>query len=99
MDHEAHVWLSLRQLMLDSKTFSMYEFTPFRKSQLMRLQKYLTDVLLDQIPPLMDLKYWLAQAAFSDPPVQKKSLIIELVPEVRIPKSISILAPPFFSIF
>ncbi|XP_044735852.1 zinc finger MYND domain-containing protein 10 [Chrysoperla carnea] len=81
--HEAHVWLALRQILMNSNTPNIYEYNEYRKNQLIRLQKYLTEVVLDQIPPLIDLKQWLCQLSVSDPPSQKKPIIIELVPEIK----------------
>ncbi|TRY95184.1 hypothetical protein DNTS_032480 [Danionella cerebrum] len=46
------------------------------------LSGFLTDVVIDQIPNLLDLKHFLSQLAFTDPAAPKKDLVLEQVPEI-----------------
>jgi predicted Zn-ribbon and HTH transcriptional regulator len=49
---EGQVWLALFNLFMNQDNTKKYEITEFRKSNLLRLRKYLNDVVFDQIPPL-----------------------------------------------
>ena len=44
---EAQIWLTIYNMFLGQDTNRKYEITSFRKANLMRLRKYLTEVLLD----------------------------------------------------
>lgn len=44
---EAQVWLTIYNMFLSQDTNRKYEITSFRKANLLRLRKYLTEVLLD----------------------------------------------------
>jgi hypothetical protein len=48
-----------------------------------QLQRYLHDILLDQLSPLAELKYWLAKLASSQlPHATRRPLLLEVVPQV-----------------
>lgn len=49
---EAQIWISLYNLFLCQDTNRKYEITSFRKSNLLRLRKYMNEALLDQLPML-----------------------------------------------
>jgi hypothetical protein len=49
---EAQVWISLFNLLMGAENNKKYEITEYRKSQLLRLRKYLNESLYDHIPPL-----------------------------------------------
>lgn len=61
-----------------------YEITDTRRSQLMKLLPLMTPILLDQLSPLCELKYWLCQLSMSGqstaPP---KPVLLETVLEIR----------------
>ncbi|XP_047119753.1 zinc finger MYND domain-containing protein 10 [Schistocerca piceifrons] len=81
---EGIVWLTLRQLLLDPKFPTYYDMNEYRKQQLLKLQGYLHDVLVDQLSPLSELQYWLSHIAVSQvPPTGKKPLILEVLPQIR----------------
>lgn len=44
-----------------------------------QLRGFLTDVVIDQLPNLLDLKHFLSQLALTDPVAPKKDLILEQV--------------------
>jgi membrane protease subunit (stomatin/prohibitin family) len=49
---EAQIWLTIYNMFLSQDTNRKYEITSFRKANLLRLRKYMTEVLLDQLPML-----------------------------------------------
>ncbi|GLV36500.1 Zinc finger MYND-type containing 10 [Carabus blaptoides fortunei] len=81
---EAQLWIGLRQILLDPRCLQYYELTDFRKNQLVKLQKYLYETVLDQLSPLIDLKHWLCQLAMSNlPNSAKPSFVLEIVPQMK----------------
>ncbi len=44
-----------------------------------QLRRFLTEVVIDQLPNLFDLKHFLSQLAVTDPAAPKKDLILEQV--------------------
>lgn len=52
---EAQVWLLIYHLTCDGECRKAYGLNAFRKEQLLRLRKYLNDVVLDQVPVLADV--------------------------------------------
>ncbi|KAJ8925944.1 hypothetical protein NQ315_009796 [Exocentrus adspersus] len=82
--HEAQVWLTLRQLLLDPECPKYYSITDTRRSQLMRLLPLLTPVLLDQLSPLIELKQWLCRLSVMDQPAApSKPFLLETVLEIK----------------
>jgi predicted Zn-ribbon and HTH transcriptional regulator len=49
---EGQVWIALYNLFMNQDTTKRYEITEYRRSNLLRLRKYLNDTVFDQIPPL-----------------------------------------------
>ncbi|KAK3917218.1 Zinc finger MYND domain-containing protein 10 [Frankliniella fusca] len=81
---EGQVWLALRQLLLRESCARNYEFSEFRKSQLQKVLRYMTDPLLDQLSPLIDLKQFLCQLQISSgSSTLRRPLILEVIPEIR----------------
>ncbi|XP_063217455.1 zinc finger MYND domain-containing protein 10 [Bacillus rossius redtenbacheri] len=82
--HEGQVWIALRQLLLDPDTSAHYEINESRRNQLVKLQGHLTETLLDQLPPLVDLKGWLARLSLTGQlPHARRPLILEVSPQFR----------------
>ena len=52
---EAQVWLTIYNMFMTGDSSRKYEMTSFRKSNLLRLRKYMNEVLLDQLPMLNDM--------------------------------------------
>lgn len=77
---EGQVWLTLYRLLLDEKCRTKYEFSSYRKQCLMKLQGYLIDPLLEQIPYLADLQRYLQHLSLMEPPAAKTALILEQIP-------------------
>nr|XP_018900264.1 PREDICTED: zinc finger MYND domain-containing protein 10 [Bemisia tabaci] len=82
---EAQLWLAMHQLLLNKHIIHHYELTESRKNRLGRLNRFLHELLLDQLPPLIDLKRWLSQLAVAQVPTMssKRPFIVELSTEFR----------------
>lgn len=63
---EGQPWLTLFAL-LSKKVFrERYHINSFRKDQLLRVRKFLNDILLDQLPVLADIQRYMDELAMSD---------------------------------
>lgn len=81
--NEGQVWLSLFHLLMNPECRRKYELNTYNKIQILKLRSYLNEVLLDQIPNLIDLQRYLEQLAVMEPPIAKKDLVLEQIPEIR----------------
>lgn len=84
---EAQVWLAIYYLLCTKSAREHYEVTQFRKDQLLRIRKYLNDLLLDQLPLLADIQRYLDELSIVQlgaPSGNKGSLVMEAVPYVRL---------------
>ncbi|XP_054883098.1 zinc finger MYND domain-containing protein 10 [Poeciliopsis prolifica] len=79
---DGQVWLALYNLILKEECQRKYDFNNFNKNQLLKLRGFLTDVLIDQLPNLVELQRFLAHLAVSDPAPPKKDLVLEQIPEM-----------------
>ncbi|KAM9361848.1 zinc finger MYND domain-containing protein 10 [Symphorus nematophorus] len=79
---DGQVWISLFNLLLKEDCQRKYDFNNFNKSQLLKLRGFLTEVLIDQLPNLVELQRFLAHLAVTDPAPPKKELILEQIPEM-----------------
>uniref|UniRef100_A0A8D2P4A5 Zinc finger MYND domain-containing protein 10 n=1 Tax=Zosterops lateralis melanops TaxID=1220523 RepID=A0A8D2P4A5_ZOSLA len=79
---DGQVWLALLNLLLSPECQRKYHFDGFNKSQLLKLRAFLTDVLIDQLPNLVEMQRFLSYLAVTDPAPPKKDLIIEQVPVI-----------------
>ncbi|XP_047439498.1 zinc finger MYND domain-containing protein 10 [Mugil cephalus] len=79
---DGQVWLSLHNLLLKEDCQRKYDFNSFNKDQLLKLRGFLTDVLIDQLPNLVELQRFLAHLAVTDPVPPKKELVLEQIPEM-----------------
>nr|XP_046239375.1 zinc finger MYND domain-containing protein 10 [Scatophagus argus] len=79
---DGQVWISLYNLMLKEDCQRKYDFNNFNKNQLLKLRGFLTEVLIDQLPNLVELQRYLAHLAVTDPAPPKKELILEQIPEI-----------------
>lgn len=83
---EAQVWLALYYLLCTKAAREQYEMTQFRKDQLLRVRKYLNELLLDQLPLLVDVQRYLDELSIvqvGSHSGSKGSLVMEAVPYVR----------------
>ncbi|KAM5292803.1 zinc finger MYND domain-containing protein 10 [Ctenodactylus gundi] len=79
---DGQVWITLYNLLLSPEARTHYCLTSFAKGQLLKLQAFLTDILLDQLPNLADLKCFLAHLALAEAQPPKKDLVLEQIPEI-----------------
>ncbi|TMW59277.1 hypothetical protein Poli38472_004346 [Pythium oligandrum] len=84
---EAQVWLAIYYLVCTKSAREHYEVTQYRKDQLLRIRKYLNELMLDQLPLLSDVQRYLDELAIVQVPPSaigvKSSLVMEVVPHVR----------------
>lgn len=76
---EGQVWLALYQLLLSPHCIQKYEYTDFNKNRITKLRAHLNEVVLDQMPHLVQLQRFLEQLSFMEPPAVKKQLVLEQV--------------------
>lgn len=76
---EGQIWISLYELILNPSCLSKYDYTDFKKNQILKLRVHMNELLLDQIPNLAALQRFLEQLAVSEAPPYKSHLIIEPV--------------------
>ncbi|XP_036390260.1 zinc finger MYND domain-containing protein 10 [Megalops cyprinoides] len=79
---DGQVWIALLNLLLKPECQRKYDFNNFNKNQLLKLQAFLTEVLIDQLPNLADLQRFLSHLAVTDPAPPRKDLILEQIPEM-----------------
>ena len=63
---EGQPWLALYSLIAKDIFRERYHINSFRKTQLLRVRKYLNDVLLDQLPFLADIMRYMDELTLSD---------------------------------
>ncbi|XP_003410136.2 zinc finger MYND domain-containing protein 10 [Loxodonta africana] len=79
---DGQVWIALYNLLLSPEAQARYCLTSFAKGQLLKLQAFFTDTLLDQLPNLADLQNFLAHLALAETQTPKKDLVLEQIPEI-----------------
>ncbi|XP_056381150.1 zinc finger MYND domain-containing protein 10 [Hyla sarda] len=79
---DGQVWISLYNLLLRPECQQKYNINNFTRGQLLKLRSYLTEVLIDQLPNLVELQRFLSHLSVSEPAPPKKELLLEQVPEV-----------------
>ncbi|KAK5912632.1 hypothetical protein CesoFtcFv8_002485 [Champsocephalus esox] len=79
---DGQVWISLYNLLLKEDCQRKYDFNNYNKNQLLKLRGFMTEVLLDQLPNLVELQRFLAHLALTDPAPPKKDLVLEQIPEM-----------------
>lgn len=84
---EAQVWLAVYYLLCTKSAREHYEVTQYRKDQLLRIRKYMNDILLDQLPLLADVQRYLDELSIvqvtTTSVMGMGSLVMEAVPYVR----------------
>uniref|UniRef100_A0A8C4WUJ4 Zinc finger MYND domain-containing protein 10 n=1 Tax=Gopherus evgoodei TaxID=1825980 RepID=A0A8C4WUJ4_9SAUR len=80
---DGQVWIALYNLLLSPECQRKYNLDGFNKSQLLKLRAFLTDVLIDQLPNLVEMQRFLSHLAVTEPVPPKKDLILEQVPVIR----------------
>jgi hypothetical protein len=65
---EGQPWLALYHLMAKQVFRERYHLNSYRKGQLLRLRKYLNEMLLDQLPFLADIQRYMDELALTQVP-------------------------------
>ena len=75
---EAQIWLTIYNMFLSQDTNRKYEVTTFRKANLLRLKKFMNEVLLDQLPMLSGMLRALEELSMMEVPSvpSKNSFIV-----------------------
>lgn len=76
------VWLALNNMVVDPKCRAKYRMDSYRKESVMRLKRFLNDLLFDQLPVLKDLQRAideLSMNANADDATAGSGLILEVV--------------------
>lgn len=80
---EAQTWFCLRGVMFHRETFENYEINSFRQRELGKCSGLLNDAVLDQLPPMAELKQFLCSLQLSaNAPHSLTNLVLEVIPEV-----------------
>ncbi|XP_048348070.1 zinc finger MYND domain-containing protein 10 isoform X1 [Sphaerodactylus townsendi] len=79
---DGQMWIALYNLLLSAECQRKYNFDNFNKSQLLKLRAFLTDIVIDQFPNLLEMQRFLSHLAVTDPVPPKKDLILEQVPVI-----------------
>lgn len=84
---EGQVWITLYWLMCDGEARKRYHFNTFRKEQVLRVRKYLNDVMLDQLPILADVQRYMDELTIMNAPEPTvgagSALLMQSVPMYR----------------
>lgn len=80
---QAQVWFCLRQLLLSTEAMKFYEWNSFRQREISKCQMFLSANLLDQLPPLADLKHRLCTLSIVDSDAKSAGIILEEMPEIK----------------
>lgn len=84
------VWLAIYNLVMDQECRSRYELSSTRRENLLRLRRYINEVVVDQLPPLTNLHRTLEELSISGnftgadrSSTLASPFVVELVAEVR----------------
>lgn len=80
---EAQTWLCFRQLLFNPNIMRSYDINEFRQRELAKCQGKLTVQILDQLPPLAELKHFLCTLAVSGNKTNNGSMVLEVVPQIK----------------
>jgi zinc finger MYND domain-containing protein 10 len=83
---EAQAWLTVYNLISDAQFRAKYHFNSYRKDALLRVRKYINDVMVDQLPVFADVQRFMDELAISSSQGgvdNGTALVMELMPEIR----------------
>lgn len=82
---EGQPWLTLHALLLEPEFRMRYPLTSYRKGTIMRVRRYMNEMLLDQIPPLGQLQRWMDEVSLVSTAEADDSAgkwLMDMIPEV-----------------
>lgn len=82
---EAQIWLAIYNMFMSREANRKYEVTSFRKSNLLRLRKFINEQLVDQLPMLSQMHRALEEMSMmgENNIAEKNSFIVQQMPEMR----------------
>ena len=82
---EAQIWLIIYSLFMNEDVRRKYDLNSYRKGNLLRLRKYLNEVVIDQIPVLASLHRALEEMNLVGDPMgaSMTSFAVQQLPEIR----------------
>lgn len=81
---EAQTWFCFRQLLFNGNIMKMYLINEFRQRELAKCQGLMNDLLLDQLPPLIELKQYLCTLTISgNQTINPATIILEEIPKIK----------------
>ncbi|XP_053954753.1 zinc finger MYND domain-containing protein 10 homolog [Anastrepha ludens] len=86
-NQEAQAWFCLRQLLFNKPLMTSYELNEERRKHLSKCQGLLQETILDQLPPLVELKQYLCNLGVTGGTnvykTPKSNLVLEELPGIR----------------
>lgn len=80
---EAQVWFCMRNLLFSRDAMDYYEINEFRQRELGKCQLLLSVHVIDQLPPLGNLKHLLCTLNVSNSKTKSGNIILEEMPKVK----------------
>lgn len=83
---EGQPWLVLYNLMCEGECRKRYHFNSHRKETVLRVRKYLNEVMLDQLPVLAHVQRYMDELSIMEAPaapLARSALVMEQVPVIR----------------
>ncbi|XP_062598750.1 zinc finger MYND domain-containing protein 10-like [Saccostrea cucullata] len=80
---EGQIWLALYTLLMNGKCQQKYDLNTHKKNSILKLRSHLTEVMLDQLPILVEMQRYLEHLSMMEPPAPARELILEQVPEIK----------------
>ena len=80
--HEGQVWLILYNILCEGECRKVYQFTSHRKDSILRVRRYLNEILLDQLPVLSHVQRYLDELTIMEAPpaaTSKSRFVLEQV--------------------
>lgn len=83
------VWITVYNLVMDAECRNRYELSSFRRENLLRLRRFINEVVVDQLPPLTNLHRTLEEMSISGrftgagDPSAASPFVVELVADAR----------------
>eukprot|EP00906_Rhabdomonas_costata_P023022 RCo033149 len=86
---EAHVWLCLHVLLCEPTCRSKYTYDSYRQEEILKLRRFVTERLVDQLPNLTDLQRALDELQIMAPPHSsderfKSAVVVEPTPQLYL---------------
>jgi zinc finger MYND domain-containing protein 10 len=79
------VWIAIYNVFMEPEIRNKYQFNEYRKSNLLRLKKFMNELLLDQIPTLTGMLRSLEELSIVNVAAADKysSFVVQQMPEMR----------------